>query len=106
MAAPTAVQREAVGLVIVAVRPRLLRLRHGRLWPAGDERRQPVDVAFFRGRAALLGLARLIGLVLLLRERLRVARDVGLRLACAVGGFAASADRGLLVVAVVVIVVA
>src|SRR5262249_22010126 len=53
------------------------------LLPAGDEGRQPVDVAI-GGRVALR-LARLVGLALLvLRERWRVARDIGLRLAGAV----------------------
>ena len=47
MSAPAAMQRKAVGLVVVAVlalRVRLMGLMLRRL-PAGDERRQPVDVA-------------------------------------------------------------
>ena len=83
MAAAPAVQRETVGLVVVAVlalvgtRMRLV------LLSAGDEGRQPVDVAFVRRVA--VRLARLVGLALLvLREGLCVARDIGLRLAGAV----------------------
>src|SRR5262249_42926587 len=65
--------------------------------PAGDEGRQPVDIAF-GGRVALR-LARLMGLALLvLRERLRVARDIGLRLAGAVRRIGGAAHRRLPIV--------
>ena len=76
-----AVQRETVGLVVVAVLSllgTLLRLM-GRLLSAGDEGRQPVDVPFGGGVALLR-----TRLVLLLRERLGIARNVRLRLARAV----------------------
>ena len=76
-----AVQRETVGLVVVTVLVRLLalvRLMLLRLLPAGDEGRQPLDVAF-GGRVALLGTLWLV--LLLLRKGLRIARDVRLRLA-------------------------
>jgi hypothetical protein len=83
MSAPPAMQGETVGLIVVAVlalvgtRMRLV------LLPAGDEGRQPVDVAI--GRRVALRLARLVGLALLvLREGLCVARHIGLRLAGAV----------------------
>src|SRR5262245_21833678 len=108
MAASPAVQRETVGLVVVAVRSRL-RLRLSlRLLSASDERRQPVDVSFRRRAGVMLLLPRLIRLVLrLLRERLCVARDIGLRFARAVGRIAGTAERGLsVVVAVIEIVVA
>ena len=82
MTTATAVQRETVGLIIVAVlalRP-LVRLR---LLPAGDEGRQSVHVTISR-RMALLW-ARVVWMALLmLRERLRIARDIGLRLASTV----------------------
>src|SRR5215467_6755404 len=74
MAAPPAMQREAVGLIVVTVLAEALlgRLRLDlRLLAAGDEGWQPVDVA---------GIVRLL-LRLLLRERLGVARQIGLRLA-------------------------
>ena len=64
-----AVQRETVGLVVVTVLARLLalvRLMLLRLLPAGDEGRQPLDIAF-GGRVALLGTLRLV--LLLLRKR-------------------------------------
>ena len=83
MSAAPAVQGETVGLIVVAVlalvgtRMRLV------LLSAGDEGRQPVDVAF--GWRVALRRARLVGLALLvLREGLCVARDIGLRLAGAV----------------------
>lgn len=80
MPAAPAVQRETVGLVVVTVLVRLLalvRLMLLRLLPAGDEGRQPLDIAF-GGRVAVLGTLRL---VLLLRKGLCIARDVRLRLA-------------------------
>ena len=81
---PTAMQRETV-VTVVAIRP-LAGIVLGwvpRLLPAGDERRQPIDVAI--GRRVALRRARLVGLALLvLREGLCVARDIGLRLAGAV----------------------
>src|SRR5262249_58661071 len=80
MGAASAVQRERVGLVVVAVLALVGSLMRLGLLPAGDEGRQPVDIAF-GGRVALR-LARLMGLALLvLRERVRVARGIGLRLA-------------------------
>src|SRR5262249_58641622 len=78
MAAPPAMQREAVGLIVVTVLAEALlgRLRLDlRLLAAGDEGWQPVDVA---------GIVRLLLTILLrlvLRERLGVARQIGLRLA-------------------------
>src|SRR5215813_9547156 len=73
---------------------------------AGDEGGQPVDVVLV-GRRVLLS-ARLVLLVLLLRlmllmlrERLRIARDIGLRLARAVG-LVAAADGGLRIIFTVV----
>lgn len=81
MAPASAVQRETVGLVVVTVRARLLalvRLMLLRLLPAGDEGRQPLDIAF-GGRVAVLGTLRLV--LLLLRKGLCIARDVRLRLA-------------------------
>jgi hypothetical protein len=98
MAASATVQREPVGLVVVAILSvalvavalvALVALVVLRRLPAGDEGRQAVDVAAaFRGRAALM--TRLVRLVLLvLRIRLRVARQIGL-LAGAVRLFAHS----------------
>ena len=81
MAPASAVQRETVGLVVVAILVRLLalvRLILLRLLPAGDEGRQPFDIAF-GGGVAVLGTLRLM--LLLLRKGLCVARDVRLRLA-------------------------
>ena len=102
MAAASAVQRETVGLVVVAVVLALvgtwMRLV---LLPAGDEGRQPVDIAL--GRRVALRPARLVGLTLLvLRERLRVARDIGLRLAGAVRRIGGAAHRRLAIVVAVV----
>ena len=89
VASPSPMQREPVTLVVVAVliEPLMvgLRLLARRLLAAGNERRQPVDVA-----AAVMcaRLARalhddlMLRLMLLLRERLRIAGQVGLRLAC------------------------
>ena len=72
-AAPARETLAATTLFISAGRAIHLRLR------AGDEGGQPIDVAF-GGRVALLQ-ARLVRLALLvLRERLCVARDIGLRL--------------------------
>src|SRR5262249_51153780 len=101
MAAAWAVQRETVGLVVVAVLALLGTWMSLVLLPAGDEGRQPVDVAF-RRRVALRP-ARLVGLALLvLRERLRVARDIGLRFAGAVRRIGGTAHRRLAVVVAVV----
>jgi hypothetical protein len=87
VAAPSPVQREAVTLVVVAVliEPLIagLRLLGRRLLAAGNERWQPIDVAA-TVRSARLAWALHNGLMLrllLLWERLRVARQVGLRLA-------------------------
>ena len=80
-----AVQRETVGLVVVTVLARLLalvRLMLLRLLSAGDEGRQPLDIAF-GGRVAVLGTLRLV--LLLLRKGLCIARDVRLRLARTIG---------------------
>ena len=79
------VQRETVGLVVVTVLARLLalvRLMLLRLLSAGDEGRQPLDIAF-GGRVAVLGTLRLV--LLLLRKGLCIARDVRLRLARTIG---------------------
>jgi hypothetical protein len=72
MAASAAVQREPVGLVVVAilsvalVAVALVALVVLRRLPAGDERRQAVDVAAaFRGRAALMTRLVLLGLLVL-----------------------------------------
>ena len=107
MAAPAAMQREAVGLAVMAVLALLGGLVMLRLLPAGDEGRQPVDVAF-GGCVTLLRRPRLMRLVLLMRrEGLCVARDIRLRLARAVGRFASTAHVRLsLVVAVLERVVA
>src|SRR5262249_2810275 len=85
MAAASAVQGGTVGLVGVPVVARVGTWMRLVLLPAGDEGRQPIDVAI--GRRVALRLARLVvGLTLLvLRERLGVARDIRLRLAGAVG---------------------
>src|SRR2546426_9239445 len=92
MAAASAVQRETVGLVVVAVLALVGTWMRRVLLPAGDEGRQPVDVTI--GRRVALRLARLVGLALLvLRERLRVARDIGLRLAGAVRRIGRGAPR-------------
>ena len=84
MSAAPAVKGETVGLIVVAVLALVGTRMRLMLLSAGDEGRQPVDVAF--GRRVALRLARLVvGLTLLvLRERLGVARDIRLRLAGAV----------------------
>ena len=101
MAAASAVQRETVGLVVVAVLALVGTWMRLVLLPAGDEGRQPVDVAI--GRRVALRLARLVGLALLvLREGLCVARDIGLRLAGAVRRIGGAAHRRLAIVVAVV----
>ena len=80
-AAP-AVQRETVGLMVVAVLVLLMALVRLVLLPAGDEGRQPVDITI-GGCVALRARVMLLAL-LMLRERLRIAGDVRLRLAGAV----------------------
>src|SRR5262245_56968911 len=101
MAAASAVQGETIGLVVVAVVALVGTWMRLVLLPAGDEGRQAVDVAI--GRRVALRLARLVGLALLvLRERLRVARDIGLRLAGAVRRVGGSAHRRLPIVVAVV----
>src|SRR5215472_772105 len=92
MAAPSTMQREAVGLPAVEpvglpVALMALALRLGLCAP-GDESRQTVarlllvPAARLRSAAALRPVfAAAIGLALALRKRLRLARDVGLRLA-------------------------
>src|SRR5262249_20165438 len=88
-AAPT-VQRETVGLVVVAVLiealiARLGLLRCRRLLCASDKRRQPIDVVASVVRRLLaraLDVDLILRLmILLLRKRLRVARQVRLWLA-------------------------
>jgi len=80
-AAP-AVQRETVGLMVVAVLVLLMALVGLVLLPAGDEGRQAVDITI-GGCGALRALLMLLAL-LMLREGLRIARDIRLRLAGAV----------------------
>ena len=82
MTAAPAVQRETVGLMLVAVLVLLMALMRLVLLPAGDEGRQPVDITI-GGCVALRAWVMLLAL-LMLRERLRIARDVRLRLAGAV----------------------
>ena len=101
MTTAPAMQRETVGLIVVSVRPlrSLIVLRLRRV-AAGDEGRQPIDVArafrCIRGpRARLLRLR-----LLVLWIRLRVARDVGLRLARAERLVARTHPRLAVVVAV------
>jgi hypothetical protein len=117
MATAPAMQREAVALAVVAVLPVALMPRLPWLpllglmrLSAGNEGWQPVDVATaFGGHCALLraGLMRLVLLVLLaLRERLGVTRQVGLRLARAEGLFAPQSRLRAVVVAVLEGVVA
>ena len=82
----SAVKRKTVGLIVMAVRARLValalvRLMLLRLLPAGDEGGQPLDIAF-GGRVAVLGTLRLV--LLLLRKGLCIARHVRLRLARAI----------------------
>src|SRR5215470_3518952 len=90
VAASPPMQRETVSLIVVVavlVEPLIawLCLLCRRLLATGNERRQPVDVAATVMCARLVCalhqhlLLRLI--VLLLRERLRIARQIGLRLA-------------------------
>src|SRR5262245_61302688 len=105
MAPPPAMQREAIGLaaILETVRPALLVRRLGRLRrAAGDEGRKASFMAVvLRPRLALLVrlpvalLALLIVLVLARRERLRVLRQIGLRLTGCVGRL----ERLVLVVA-------
>ena len=86
MPSPATMQRKAIGLIAV-VAIALRGLRRMRL-SAGDEGRQPIDVAV-RGRDILLMRAvRLLLGLLMLRKRLRIARDIGLRLARTVRGIA------------------
>src|SRR5262245_7334088 len=83
MSAAPAVQGETVRLIVVAVLALVGTWMRLVLLSAGDEGRQPVDVAI--GRRVALRRARLVGLALLvLREGLCVARDIGLGLAGAV----------------------
>src|SRR5262245_29390793 len=92
MPAPAAVHREAVALralalALVAVLARIARralvaaLRL--LLPAGDERRQPIDIAVVAALVALAALLLRTAAILLLarREELRIARQVRLRIA-------------------------
>src|SRR5262245_8898850 len=77
MASAPAMQREAIRLPVVAVLT-LARLLTGRVLrlSAGDERRQPINVA-------VVMLLLLPWLRLLIGEGLRLPRQIGLRLACA-----------------------
>src|SRR5215831_14539967 len=101
MASAAAVQRETVGLVVVAVLALVGTWMRLVLLPAGDEGRQPVDVAV--GWRVALRLTRLVGLALLvLREGLCVARDIRLRLAGAVRRIGGRANRRLNIVVAVV----
>src|SRR5262249_27250782 len=85
MAAATAVQRESIGVIVLpglALLPLRLTLI---LWclPAGNERGEPVHIAI---ACASMRRARLMRLwLVVLGIRLRVARQIGLRLAYAVG---------------------
>ena len=88
MSPPPAVQRETVGLVVVAILVRLLalvRLILLRLLPAGDEGRQSLDIAILAAALRLmllmLRLAAAVGLLLPRGEELRIPRQVGLRVA-------------------------
>ena len=81
MTAAPAVQRETVGLMVVAVLVLLMALVRLMLLPAGDEGRQAVDVTI--GGLALRARLMLLAL-LMLREGLRIARNIRLRLAGAV----------------------
>ena len=99
-------QRETVPLVVVAVliEPLMvgLRLLARRLLAASNERRQPVDVAAAVMRARLARALHddlMLRLVLLLRERLRIARQVRLRLTRSERHFA----HDLLLIAVVLV---
>src|SRR5262249_36066767 len=88
MAAAAAVQREAIGLIVVPVLALQVRLLMRRLLSAGAGRRQSVDVAVGAG---LVRPRRV--LLLVVRERLGVARNVRLRLARAVGQIAPTGRR-------------
>ena len=100
MTAPTAVQRKAVGLIIVAILA-LLSLVRLLLLPAGDEGRQPVHVTI-AGRMPLRWPPLVWMALLMLRERLRVARNVRLRLAGTVRRIGGAAHRRLPIVVTVV----
>src|SRR4051794_5718179 len=102
MPATAPVQRKAFALIVVAVlgnaRRGLLRLA------AGDEGRQAVDVVAAAVIAARLDLTRCMSLLLrwmLLRKRLRVARQERLRLTTH-AEWSFGVDRGLLTVVLVV----
>ncbi len=119
MAAAAAVQRETIRLVVVAVALLGMLRLHRRA--AGDEGRQGIDAALLRAldarlrlvlvpllvRLLLARLMLLIGLLVLalLRERLRIARNIGLRLVRAEWRLAGEGLRGL-VLAVLEAVVA
>src|SRR5450432_1798170 len=90
--APAPVQRKAIALAFVAVLGEPLRVLDRlrlRLLSAGDEGRQPVDVAVDRRSGGLmltrrisLLLAWLIGLLIARRMGLLLARLIGLLIAC------------------------
>src|SRR5262245_48542945 len=108
MAAPATMQGEAVALVVVAVLPlRILLVRLMLRLSAGDERRQPIDVTVGLGIALIVALLVVRLVLLMLWEGLRVAGDVGLRLARTEGLLTTlTAHRGLIVLAVLVGIVA
>src|SRR2546430_2909456 len=84
-------EREPVGVPVVTVLPItgiILGLGHRLLTP-GDEGRRAVDLAL---RIAALKCAGVLGLLRLL-EGLRLAREVGVRVASAGGGFAPGSAR-------------
>src|SRR6202011_1053993 len=88
--APAPVQRKAIALIFVSVLsvPLMILARLGlRLLSAGDEGRQPIDVAHTLGRrrSPLLLLTRRISLLLAHRIGLLLARRIGLLLADRIG---------------------
>jgi hypothetical protein len=91
MAPAAPMQREAIGMAVMTVLA-MAGIRIGlvhRLLAAGDERRQTLDLSRV-GAALHSGLLGRLG-----RKRLGVARNVGLRLARAVGCFSDGGHAGL-----------
>src|SRR5438477_1092209 len=105
MPAPPAMQREAIRLVIVAIGAVkiLRRLLPLRLPAAGDEGRQPIDVVCVVA-ARLIRTRRI--LLMRRRERLRVARQIGLRLGGAERRLLSGSPRSLLLIPLLEYVVA
>src|SRR5262249_36678766 len=101
MAAASAVQRETVGLIVVAVLALVGTWMRLVLLPAGDERRQPIDVAIGRRVALRLGWLGRVAL-LVLREGVWVGRGIGFGLAGAVRRIGWSAHRRLPIIIPVV----